>query len=29
LDNNVTPSVESVSGQNFIGLCYGSIWTEL
>ena len=27
-DNNVEPSVESVSGRNFIGLCYGSVWTE-
>jgi len=24
----MAPSVESVSGRNFTGLCYGSIWTE-
>jgi len=28
LDNNPATSVESVSGRNFIGLCWGSVWTE-
>jgi len=28
LNNNLATSVESVSGRNFIGICYGSVRTE-